>query len=126
MERMRASQIAPVRARILADQSGLCLLCKRKPKVPCLDHCHKDGFIRGVLCRGCNALLGKLENNRARYGLSDEVAFNNFLRGVLPYLYASATKYQLIHPTFKTEDEKRLARNAKARKARAAAKKEKA
>ena len=79
-----------------------------------------------MLCRGCNALLGKLENNRARYGLSDEVAFNNFLRGVLPYLYASATKYQLIHPSFKTEDEKRLARNAKARKARAAAKKEKA
>ena len=65
---MRASQIAPVRARILADQSGLCLLCKRKPKVPCLDHCHKDGFIRGVLCRGCNALLGKLENNRAQIG----------------------------------------------------------
>ncbi|ANU79096.1 hypothetical protein Andromeda_21 [Pseudomonas phage Andromeda] len=28
----------------------------------------------------------------------------------------------MVHPTFKTEEEKRLARNAKARKARAAGK----
>ncbi|QPB11273.1 hypothetical protein [Providencia phage PSTNGR1] len=119
MNKLKASQIPAVRAKLLADQSGVCVLCKRKPTVPCLDHCHKDGFIRGVLCRGCNALLGKLENNRARYGLSDEVAFNNFLRGVLPYLHDTKMKYDMLHPTFKTEDEKRIARNAAARKRRA-------
>lgn len=119
MNKLKASQIPAVRAKLLADQSGTCVLCKRKPNVPCLDHCHRDGYIRGVLCRGCNALLGKLENNRARYGLSDEVAFNNFLRGVLPYLHDTKMKYDMLHPTYLTEDEKRIARNTAARKRRA-------
>lgn len=118
MEQLKHSQIAPVRAKKLAEQKGLCVLCERKPQVPCLDHCHTGGHLRGVLCRGCNALLGKLENNRGRYGLADQGAFSKFCNNVAQYL----TRHQFgttLHPTFKSPEQKRLARNAKARATRA-------
>lgn len=118
MEQLKHSQIAPVRAKKLAEQGGVCVLCTRKPAVPCLDHCHSAGHLRGVLCRGCNALLGKLENNKGRYGLGDPTAFAKFCANVPAYL----TRHQFgntLHPTFKTPEQKRLARNAKARVKRA-------
>lgn len=118
MERLKASQVAGVRANILAAQGGKCALCgcACSPAQAVLDHCHKDGFIRGVLHRGCNSLLGKIENNHRRYGVLNLSAF---LTGVVPYLHSSALKYSMLHPSFKTADEKRLARNAAARKRRA-------
>lgn len=118
MERLKASQVAAVRARILAAQQGKCALCGTAcaPEKAVLDHCHSSGVIRGVLHRGCNSLLGKIENNHRRYGVANLAAF---LSGVVPYLHSSHLKYNLLHPTYKTEDEKRLARNAAARKRRA-------
>jgi len=84
---------------------------------PVLDHCHTTGAVRGTLHRGCNALLGKVENNASRFGVKSLPAF---LNGAASYLQRHMTNITgLIHPTHKTEDEKRLARNAKARKVRA-------
>lgn len=122
---LKAGQIAAVRTQMLKDQKGLCALCGLK--VPdgaaVLDHCHSSGFVRGVLHRACNSLLGKLENNRKRYGLGNDRDFAAFMAGVVQYLHSSHLKYNLLHPTFKTPEQKRLARNAAARKRRAAAKK---
>ena len=118
MTRLTYSQVAVVRARKLTEQGGACALCGEQPVAPCLDHCHTNGHIRGVLCRGCNALLGKLENNRKRYGLGNDLRFAKFCNGVAAYL----SRYRfgdVFHPTHKTADEKRLARNAAARKKRA-------
>ena len=82
-----------------------------------LDHDHATGAVRGALHRGCNALLGKVENNYKRYGVKSVAAFG---AGLGQYLGKHITNVTgLLHPTHKTEDEKRLARNAKARKARA-------
>lgn len=76
--------------------------------------------MRGTLHIGCNALLGKVENNAARYGVRDIAAFAH---GIAPYLRKHLTNVTgLLHPTHKTDDEKRVARNTKARKARAAKK----
>lgn len=120
MQKLTYSQVAPVRANLLQVQKGRCALCGDIPKAPCLDHCHVNGWIRGVLCSGCNAMLGKLENNRARYGLGNDVKFASFLSSVAMYLnYHKYGPTNTLHPTHKTADEKRLARNAKARKARA-------
>lgn len=120
MQKLTYSQVAPVRANLLQVQKGKCALCGTAPKAPCLDHCHTNGWIRGVLCNGCNAMLGKLENNRGRYGLSDEAKFAAFLGNIVAYLnYHKYGPTNTLHPTHKTADEKRLARNAKARKARA-------
>ena len=118
MERIKASQVPAVRARLLAEQKGKCALCGTalSSDKAVLDHCHSSGYIRGVLHRGCNSLLGKIENNHRRYGVSNLAAF---LSGVVPYLHSSHLKYNLLHPTFKTDEEKRLARNAAARKRRA-------
>lgn len=117
-ERLTYAAVAVVRERMLAEQGGRCALCLRTiRKNPVLDHDHATGAIRGVLHNGCNSLLGKIENNHKRYGIEDLSAF---LMGTPTYLLRHReNRTGLLHPTHKTEDEKRLARNAKARKTRA-------
>lgn len=119
MTRLTQAQVKPVRVSLLAKQNGRCAICT----LPCsadqavLDHDHRTGAVRGVCHRGCNSLLGKLENNALRYGVRDIGIFTN---GVANYLRAhlvNITGY--LHPTHRTDDEKRLKRNAKARKSRA-------
>ena len=124
MQHLKASQVAGVRTQLLSKQGGRCALCRQPIAAgqAVLDHCHSEGFIRGVLHRSCNSLLGKLENNRKRYGLGDDHAFACFLQGVVPYLHDSKNKYDLLHPTYKTEEQKRVARNKAAAKRRAAKK----
>lgn len=122
MRKLKASEVKPTRLAILLEQNGKCALCQ----LPCtienarLDHNHATGAVRGVLHNGCNALLGKIENNAARFGLKSIPAFG---AGLGRYLASHLTNTTgLIHPLHKTEDEKREARNAKARQKRAAKK----
>lgn len=127
--RIKVREVAEVRARMLDEQGGLCLLCKIKvaPKDAVLDHCHATGVIRGTLHRSCNALLGKVENNYARMGIKSDTQLARMLASVVPYINkykGPAGLRQPIHPTFKTPDEKREARNKKARATRAAKAKE--
>lgn len=125
MKRLTAAQVKLLRVKLAAEQGGRCSICQgqlgtKAPLDPVLDHCHQTGAVRGVLHRGCNSLLGKVENNAGRYGVRELFAF---CRGLAPYLQKHMTNITgFLHPTYKTEDEKRLARNAKARKARAAKK----
>ena len=92
----------------------------RAPFDPVLDHCHSSGAVRATLHRSCNALLGKVENNAARFGVKDLSAF---CYGVGKYLQTHKTNITgMLHPTHKTADEKRLAANKKRRVARAKAK----
>lgn len=50
-----------------ANQNGLCLGCYRHQsgvKQPfCVDHDHKTGNIRGLLCYDCNITLGKVRDS---------------------------------------------------------------
>lgn len=55
------------------NQKGLCKICENpeKAKQPnseairmlCVDHCHRTGKIRGLLCTNCNILLGQSKDN---------------------------------------------------------------
>lgn len=49
-------------------QGDLCAICGEttpggKLKVWCVDHCHKTGKVRGLLCRACNAAVGLLRDS---------------------------------------------------------------
>lgn len=47
---------------MVAAQYGCCKICGVKPNRPLyVDHCHKTGVIRGLLCNGCNVHLSLLE-----------------------------------------------------------------
>lgn len=55
-------------AALLDAQNGLCAICQdplgEKPQI---DHCHETGFVRGILCKGCNNGIGRIE----RHGFLD-------------------------------------------------------
>ena len=46
----------------LQEQNGVCEICKTPPnkKQLAVDHCHKTGKIRKLLCANCNTALGLL------------------------------------------------------------------
>lgn len=117
--------VKTVRQAQIVSQRNLCALCQL-PGVandPVLDHCHTTGAVRGTLHRSCNSLLGKVENNHARFGVSKE-KLSTFLHGAAKYLQLHTTNITgMLHPTHKSDDEKRLARNLKAVTKRASIKK---
>ena len=44
-----------------------CYICGQKHDLV-VDHCHKNGDVRGILCRTCNARLGYYETDRIHRG----------------------------------------------------------
>ncbi|WP_308426487.1 endonuclease VII domain-containing protein [Streptomyces fuscichromogenes] len=50
------------RDELIASQGGVCCICQSAPAVH-VDHCHKTGRVRGVLCFNCNSAIGLLRDN---------------------------------------------------------------
>lgn len=53
---------------MMAMQKGRCAICgfedTESPKLfPMVDHCHKTGRVRGLLCMSCNQGLGKFKDD---------------------------------------------------------------
>lgn len=48
---------------MLIGQNGMCLICGSHMDIPNIDHDHKTGVIRGLLCHGCNTGLGLFKEN---------------------------------------------------------------
>jgi hypothetical protein len=47
-------------------QGGRCYICQRatgKTRRLSVDHDHKSGYVRGLLCRPCNSLLGHIRDD---------------------------------------------------------------
>lgn len=122
MKRLTTREVEIIRNAQIQTQGGLCDLCQLPgvARDPVLDHNHSTGAVRGTLHRSCNALLGKIENNAARFGVRNLPAF---CQGAGKYMQKHTTNITgLLHPTHKTEDEKRLAANKRRRTARASKK----
>ncbi len=53
---------------LLAKQKGLCAICHSPPSYRSLavDHCHKTGKVRSLLCTSCNTALGSLKEDVSR------------------------------------------------------------
>ncbi|WNM36673.1 endonuclease VII domain-containing protein [Streptomyces sp. Li-HN-5-11] len=52
------------RDELIAAQGGVCCICLSAPATH-VDHCHKTGRVRGVLCFNCNSGLGLLRDDPA-------------------------------------------------------------
>jgi hypothetical protein len=118
LNRIKRTELATWRVKTWLDQDKKCLLCGQELPLrdAVADHCHKTGKMRGVLHRGCNAWLGKTENCMRINKLHDKVSF---LLSESVVWYMSRTM-EVYHPSFLTDDEKRIRRNKRARKRRAA------
>lgn len=124
VRRLKVSEVKKVREELLRRQGGVCALTHYPldPNDAVLDHCHTTGHVRGTIHRGANSLLGKLENNHKRYGVSLPMMLA-MCRNLEAYLKQDFSAMPL-HPTHKTEEEKRIRRNTLARKRRATKKEE--
>lgn len=120
MKRLTRKEADTLRRKLIVSQENRCALCNDtlEGKTACLDHDHRNGQIRAVLCLNCNGIEGKIFNlcRRAKRQ-GTEI---RFLASVYDYWMAHGTinVNALIHPGHKTADEKRLARNARARRRR--------
>lgn len=49
---------------MVKGQKGKCAICWQKPKKGLVvDHCHKTGIVRGLLCGNCNVGIGNLRDD---------------------------------------------------------------
>ena len=119
MIKIKKKEIPVIRQRIAQEQGNKCALCdiSLHGVVSCLDHNHKTGRIRAVLCLNCNGIEGKIFNlARRAKRQSDEPTF---VSNVLKYWeYWKVNESSVVHPNHKTQDEKRIAKNKKAKKKR--------
>ena len=51
---------------MLEEQEHRCLICNSLSDVLCVDHNHKTGEVRGLLCKPCNLLIGQSGENIER------------------------------------------------------------
>lgn len=117
MIRLKPKDVAAWRLQRLAAQGGVCQLCglPLEKHEAVADHKHNGvgaGRMRGVLHRGCNAWLGKVENSIRINKLQDKIE-HLVTERVLCYMNNTL---EVFHPTYRTEEEKRIRRNKKARK----------
>ena len=115
--KLKYKEVKPLREKLLQEQVGCCALCSQ-PVIDdaVLDHDHKTGLIRGVLHRGCNALLGKVENNMPRNRVNIE-RLSKIAENLIKYLVADP-KSEFLHPTFKIKGTKNANTQSKRSKRR--------
>lgn len=94
--------VQKVREHLYKEQEGIDpitgLLIPEKQKV--LDHDHSNHFVRAVLHRQTNAVLGKIENLWTRYLAWWYVGtLSEFLRGCADYIEKEHPK-EYLHPAF--------------------------
>ena len=70
---------------LLAQQEGVCAICGA-PDPQHVDHDHRSGWVRGILCFNCNGGLGQFRDNPV------------FLADAITYLKGTTWQRVLIHP----------------------------
>jgi hypothetical protein len=117
LTKAKPKDIRPLREQFLKEQLGLCALCQEPVDIDqaVLDHCHRTGYLRSVLHRGCNCYIGAMENNLQRNLITP-----SRLKEILANFdqYRTQTK-PILHPSHLSPEEKRLRANKRARAKRA-------
>ncbi len=97
--KLKSTEIKPYRELQLQEQDNLCALCGELIDGDAvLDHDHKTGLVRRVLHRGCNSMLGKIENNMPRSRIT-MARLDAFARNLVKYIQDQHT--DILHPTYK-------------------------
>ncbi|GAA3781171.1 endonuclease VII domain-containing protein [Streptomyces phyllanthi] len=73
------------RDELIASQGSVCCVCLEALPVH-VDHCHKTGRVRGVLCFSCNAALGQFKDRP------------DVIRRAATYVEGNAWKPTLVAP----------------------------
>ncbi len=113
MLKMKYTDVKPLREQLLLEQDNKCRLCNQLIHDDAvLDHCHSTGLVRGVLHRGCNMFLGKIENNLKRNKITLPMLmnlFNNYFDYTISYT-------EHTHPTYKVPGTKKKVKSKNSRK----------
>jgi hypothetical protein len=113
MNRLKTKEIKPYREQHLIKQNKCCALCGEPiTDDAVLDHDHRSGYVRGVLHRGCNSFLGKMENSQAMNRITASK-----LQAILKNynLYVNQ-HHDVLHPSYKTEEERKERTKARRRR----------
>lgn len=124
IRQLKTSEVASVLQQLVKKQDMKCGICGQfftKRDYAVLDHNHDTGFIRGAIHNSCNGTEGKIKV-RAQFGHSG-VSAEDYVIGLGKYLEHHKTpRWNFLHPTHLSTEDKRVIRNSKARAARAKAK----
>lgn len=112
--RLAFKDIALFRQQTLQLQNNCCALCL-EPIIDdaVLDHCHQTGLVRQVLHRGCNALLGKIENNLKRNRITND-RLAHIAQNLTDYILTEHT--DIIHPRHRGDNMKKSKKKPSRRK----------
>lgn len=104
--KLKYAQVKEYRLTQLGRQGNCCALCGETiVDDAVLDHDHKTGLLRQVLHRGCNSLLGKIENSLPRSKVNlDQLEV--IAQRLIEYIKTKHT--DLIHPTYRTPEERKM------------------
>ena len=108
MTQIKVKDIPRYRKMMSAKQKYKCPICTDEIVSPssraALDHCHKTGRLRAVLCGTCNRNEGKLlmaAKYMAKMGHLSRTNTSEFLRRVADYIeYHRDNPINIIHPSF--------------------------
>lgn len=121
MRKLLATEVLPVKKAILDKQGGCCAFCRRdltrKLSEACMDHDHDTGQVRGILCRACNGLEGKIDNLILRWGRGYDR--REMLKNIIEYwtvYHPPDNPHKFIYHLHKTEEQIQAARKLRARK----------
>ncbi len=113
--RIALSKVPKLRQKILKKQNNRCPLCERDMTRlrPTLDHCHKTGYIRGVLCNNCNGLEGKLAGLIARLDVG-KIGVDRILANFFAWREEDNLYHKWIHPNVETLQEQKIRQKKRA------------
>ena len=96
MEILKRTDLPKLRKTLYEKCDGVCPLCNQKIdyRNSVIDHNHTTKQVRGMICRNCNTVEGKLRNAFIRYGLKD-VDYQKWVYNLSDYL---KHEMNLIHP----------------------------
>ena len=106
-----AAQVKAFREEMLTMQKGLCAITGYPIDTGCLDHCHTNGKVRGVLCSEANTLEGRFLSlfKRMKVGEKYNISFEDFLINMGTYLKQDNSE-QCYHHKFMEDFRKKVNR----------------